>query len=142
GRFEVMTRMQSMAEPGTFRLENLAPGTYDLVATNHEGLVGVVAGVTLGAGESKSGVVIEAARSATLLFVAPARSNPLPFGEGYSIEVRRGEVRLGSTGAPPNGRAHLNVPPGRVTVDLRAGADVIATRDVEATLGRVTRVQF
>jgi hypothetical protein len=142
GRFDVQTSMQSMPEPGTFRFDNLAPGTYDLVATNHEGLVGVVAGVTLGAGEPKSGVVIEAARSATLQFIAPARRDPLPFGERYLIEVRRGEVRLGITGAPPNGRAHLNVPPGRLTVDLRAGNDLMATRDVDARVGVVTRVQF
>lgn len=141
-RFDVQTMMQSMVEPGTFRFDNLAPGTYDLVAANHDGLVGVAAGVTLGAGEPKSGVVIEAARSATLQFIAPARSDPLPFGESYLIEVRRGEVRLGMTGAPPNGRAHLNVPPGRVTVDLRAGNDLIATLDVDARVGVVTRVRF
>jgi hypothetical protein len=142
GRFEVMSMMQSMVEPGTFRFDNLAPGTYDLVAANHEGLVGVVAGVTLGAGESKSDVVIEASRSATLQFIAPARRDALPYGEHFVFEVRRGEIRLGMTGAAPNGRAHLNVPPGRVTVDLRAGDDVIATRDVDTAVGRVTRVRF
>jgi hypothetical protein len=142
GRFDVQTSMQSMPEPGTFRFDNLASGTYDLVAANHEGLVGVVSGVTLGAGEPKSDVVIEASRSATLQFIAPARRDALPYGEHFVFEVRRGEIRLGMTGAAPNGRAHLNVPPGRLTVDLRAGNDLIATRDVDARAGVLTRVQF
>lgn len=140
-RFDVQSIVQSMAEPGTFRFDNLAPGVYDLVAANHEGLVGV-AGVTLGSGEPRSGVVIAVERAATLEFIAPAHLHVFRSEDRCLFDVRRGDVRLGLTGADPHGRAHLNVPPGRVTVELRVGEELRTIREADAPAGVVTRVRF
>ena len=82
------------------------------------------------------------ARAATLELLAPARSDTLAVGARFTFEVLRREVRVGITAAPPLGRAHLNVPPGHLAVELRADGALVSTREVDARAGLLTRVRF
>jgi hypothetical protein len=140
--FDFQVAMQSMAQPGLFQFDWLASGAYDFIAASDDGRVGVVAGVTLGAGERRTGIAIPVARAATLELTAPAHSESLAIGERCTFEVRRGDVRVGIAAAPPLGRAHLNVPPGRLTIELRGSSGVLGVEEVDARAGQLTRVRF
>ena len=114
---------------GTFRIEGLEPGAYDLVATASGARVGVLKGIAVQRAIETSDVVISLLPGATL-------SVRYTGAEGYlHYRVLSEGTIVGGDGIAAGGREEIAVPSGRIVVEFAREGREQETREVEMSAG-------
>jgi hypothetical protein len=120
---------------GRFAFDDLAPGTYDLIATRYDGLFGSVPRVDVGAGAVRDGLRIELGPGATLEVRCSGSSGVAWF------EVFAGERRVHVDGIESGTSATCTVPPGDLRVMVAMGRTT-QERTVALAAGERAEIAF
>lgn len=129
-----------------FEIKAARAGTFDVVATTPDGLVGVLPSVSLAAGEQREGAVVRMEPGALLRLLAPSLDDraaaSLRNFDLLEVRVLCDGACVARSGAVPGRHCELPVPPGRLTVEVWSSGARVASREVEARAFEVARVRF
>lgn len=117
----------SAGPDGLFRLRNVAPGRYQLVARTDDGWFAVRAGVAIESGSATEDLLLDLGRGGSLRWI-PAGS-----AAASRIEIRKDGVHLERS--PAGERGTILVPAGRITVRWTDGSRGVQERSVDVRAG-------
>jgi hypothetical protein len=134
GDIERGIEMSDSGDDGTFRLEGLASGLYDVVAVSSGQRVGVLRELTVQGGVESSGLVVTLAPGA-LLRVKYAGTD-----ESMGCRVSEGDTTIAGGGMLFGGSQELVVPAGHLMLECGSTSGWSETRTIDLTVGQVLEV--
>lgn len=129
--------MSPPQDDGSFQLQSLVPGTYDLIARAHDGRVAISRGIVVDAGSRVTGVVL----TLELGGKVRVRYDGTPASAAY--DVLRDGVRIASGSLEKGVSSVQVVPKGRLSIELRRVGDTAKqSREIEVAPGEEKEVVF
>jgi hypothetical protein len=122
-------RCVSTAGDGSFEIDDLEQGVYDVVVRAKAAGVGVARDIEVQSGSQRSGVIIRLQPSALLRVSCPGAR------DAAIVMVREDGVLVANSMIEPGGIAELDVPPGRLVVRAQGGDGSWQQRLVEVKCG-------
>lgn len=119
-----------------FARDGLAPGTYGIGVATDDGLVGVLGGIVLGAGEQREDLVVALEPGADLL-VTDSLPRELA---GCFLSAHLDGACVGWGGVAPGGTASFRVPGGHLQVLATNGGKIVRRVEVDVLAGETRTV--
>jgi hypothetical protein len=125
-------------DDGTFKLQSLVPGAYDLIARVSDGRIAQLRGLVVGAGARLTGVVLSVERAARLR-VGYEGAHPKAW-----FTVLLDGTAVAMEWVENKGRSRVQiVPKGKLTIELRFDPEgTKSTRDVDVAAGEEKEIVF
>jgi len=135
GDFPLQDLSMRALSGSSFEVGGLPAGVWGVSVATPEGLVGVLGGIALSAGERREGLVLRLEPGAELR-VRDALGEALA---GCAISVHVAGACVGWNGVQAGQTAVFRVPPGRARVIATRGSEVIRALDVDVLPGAVSQ---